>query len=348
MDRRLFLRDAIRVGAAVAAVAATPTLASCSRRSTGPEVAAAAVPPTPAIQLNWILDSSYAGMYVAKQRHYFRDAGFDGVTLMAGGADIAPDPIVATGKAALGVSGPSITAQARNQGAPLVIVGAICQINPYTVLSMPQRPLREPADLVGKTVAVDAVSMTPWRVFCTLNDIDPDSVKTVPANYDLSLLTSGAVDGFLGFTANELVALQLQGADPVSMGFDDHGYRSVSETLMVDTETLAADPAGVKRMLLALARGWTDVIRDPDAAADLTESLYGRDLGLDVATERATCQQVARSAVPRPGASGVLDIPDGRVAETVQNMAAGGVHTTAEELFDLGPIREVHRENPEL
>jgi UDP-glucose/GDP-mannose dehydrogenase family, NAD binding domain/NMT1/THI5 like len=54
---------------------------------------------------------------------YYKAAGVD-VTLRPGGVTITPEPVVVAGKALVGLSSPSLTGTAGNQGADLKIIGA--------------------------------------------------------------------------------------------------------------------------------------------------------------------------------------------------------------------------------
>ena len=50
---------------------------------------------------------------------------------MAGGPNVSQDSVVAAGKALVGISSPDITGAAILKGAPLVIIGAQYQKNPF-------------------------------------------------------------------------------------------------------------------------------------------------------------------------------------------------------------------------
>ena len=165
--------------------------------------------PNVSMQLLWIDNVQFAGEFVAESRGYYRDAGVN-VTLLPGGTTITPDPIVASGKALVGISSPSLTGSAVAAGAALKIVGAQYQKNPDVIMSLASRPIRNLKDIVGKRVGVQANIRSVWNAFLAVNHLQ-GKVVTVPVQDDPSLVVSGDIDGFLGFYTNEAVTLEVKG-----------------------------------------------------------------------------------------------------------------------------------------
>ena len=132
------------------------------------------------MQLSWIKNIEFGGEYIADSKGYYTQAGFSKVDLVTGPVDSA-DALVVAGNVDVGVSAPDATARfITEQGAPLKIIGATFQKNPFCILSLEEgRPIRTLADLAGKTSASRPAptsrsspgSSRPTR-------IDPASVKT--------------------------------------------------------------------------------------------------------------------------------------------------------------------------
>src|SRR5579859_1895154 len=127
------------------AVVAGPVLAACSSSSSSSSsaVAAGSSPASGSssatadlgalsYRLSWIKNVEFAGSYIADTKGYYKAQGFSSVNLIAGGASATPmEADVATGKALFGVSSPDITGAAIMKGAPLKIIGAQYQKNPF-------------------------------------------------------------------------------------------------------------------------------------------------------------------------------------------------------------------------
>ena len=76
---------------------------------------------------------------------------------------------------------------------------------------------------------------------------------------------------------------------------------------------------------------------------------YGKDLNLDLAgqTEQAQAQNALETS-DETKSNGLFTINDAAVAANLKSLASIGVTVTAEQLFDLSLIKEVHAETPTL
>src|SRR3978361_1052070 len=118
-DRRGFLRIG---GLSALAVGGAAVLAACSTgsTSTGSSTAAATGMASAApwswgsivLPLSWIKNIECAGEYFATEKGYYTDAGFEAVTLLAGGGQTGAEEALRSGQALVGLSPP------RNTGPP--------------------------------------------------------------------------------------------------------------------------------------------------------------------------------------------------------------------------------------
>jgi ABC-type nitrate/sulfonate/bicarbonate transport system substrate-binding protein len=300
-------------------------------------------------QLSWVKNVEFAGAYLADSKGYYTAAGFTSVNLMAGGPSVSQDAVVASGKALIGISSPDITAAAILKGAPIVVVGAQYQKNPFAIVSLAGTPINTPQDLIGKKVGVQATNEPVWNAFLKANNLDPSKITKVPAQFDPSPLVSKEVDGWFSFFTNEPNLLKVKGIETATMLLNDHGYPMVSEVYVVKKSSLTADRDKLKAVLTGDVKGWTDSLADPKAGAALAATRYGKDLGLDEAEqalESAAQNTVVQTADTK--ANGLFTITDELVAETIKTLSLGGVTITAEQLFDLSLIKELYTENPSL
>jgi ABC-type nitrate/sulfonate/bicarbonate transport system substrate-binding protein len=351
-------RDFLRLGGLGAAGLA---LAACGGGSSGgtspaavPSAGASAAPGAfgeISMQLSWIKNIEFGGEYMADSKGYYTQAGFSKVDLVTGPVDSA-DALVVAGNVTVGVSAPDATARfITEQGAPLKIIGATFQKNPFCILSIEEgRPIRTLADLTGKTVGIQAgTNQQIFAGFLKANGIDPASVNQVVVQYEPTPLTEKNVDGFMAFLTNEPFLVKSQGFTPVTLAFADNGLPLASETLCVLQETIDNDRDKLKAFLKAEVQGWNDAVADPAAAAKLAVENYGKDLKLDLAgqTEQAQAQNALVTS-DETKTNGLFTISDAAVAANLKSLASIGITVTAEELFDLSLIREVHAENPNL
>ena len=300
-------------------------------------------------QLSWIKNVEFAGQYIADTKGYYKEAGFSSVNLMAGGPNVSQDAVVASGKALVGISSPDITAAAILKGAPIIILGAQYQKNPFAIVSRADAPINLPTDMIGKKIGVQATNEPVWNAFLKANNLDPSKITKVPAQFDPSPLVSKEVDGWFSFFTNEPNLLKTKGVDTAVMLLNDHGYPMVSEVYVVKKDSLTGDRDKLKAMLVGDIKGWTDSVADPKLGANLAATKYGKDLGLDEAEQvlESTSQNTVVSTADTK-ANGLFTITDELVDETIKTLALGGVTITKEQLFDLSVIKEVYTENPNL
>ncbi len=350
MDRRSLLRGA---GGLAVLGASSALLAACggdsSSSSSSPSSGGAKSLGALNYQLSWIKNVEFAGAYIADTKGYYTAAGFSSVNLMAGGPSVAQDAVVASGKALIGISSPDITAAAILKGAPIVIIGAQYQKNPFAIMSLASAPINSPQDMIGKKIGVQATNEPVWNAFLKANSLDPAKITKVPAQFDPSPLVSKEVDGWFSFFTNEPNLLKTQGVDTAIMLLNDHGYPLVSETYVVKKASLTSDRDKVKGALIGDIKGWTESVADPKAGASLAAGKYGKDLKLDEAeqTLESTAQNTVVSTADTK-ANGLFTITDELIDETIKTLALGGVTITKDQLFDLSVLKEVNSENAAL
>jgi NitT/TauT family transport system substrate-binding protein len=229
-------------------------------------------PTTVRYQMGWTHDYSSAGFYDAEKNGHFAEQNLN-VTLIQGGYGengfIAPLPQLLNGTADFTLISVSDLLQARAEGQPVVAIATITQRSPSALLSLPESNITRPADLVGKTVALNAGgAMRDFQSLLVSQGIDPASVNVVErTTFDVQPLLDHQVDVLGGWIINEAVALREAGHAPNIMLLSDYGIESY-DLLLVTTEDMVKNkPDVVERFLRATLAGWADVVSDPDKSA---------------------------------------------------------------------------------
>jgi ABC-type nitrate/sulfonate/bicarbonate transport system substrate-binding protein len=349
MDRRRFLVRGLQFGGLAAM--GVPLLSACGDDDKEPSGGAGGGKyGRIRIRLSWIKNVEFAGEYLADTRGYYLAEGFSGVELVSGGPSAPPqDTDVVTKQAFVGISAPDITGAAVKEGAPLKIIGAQYQKNPFCVMSLAEKPIRTPQDMYGKRIGVQATNETVWAAFLKAAGLDGSRIRKVPAQFDPTPLTTGEVDGWFSFVTNEPNTLKVKGVETVTFKLADFGYPLVSETYMVLDETIRKDREKVKAFLRAEVRGWKDSLADPSAGARLTVEKYGANLGLDIAEQTLESQsQNDLLLTDDTRANGLFSVTDALIEANIRTLGIAGIDLRAEQLFDLSLLREVYAENPAL
>jgi ABC-type nitrate/sulfonate/bicarbonate transport system substrate-binding protein len=356
LDRRTFLRGGISLAAL--AVGGSTLLAACSSSTSASAAgggATAGASGTPSfgaltVRLDWIKHVEFAGEFVADSAGYFKDEGFSSVNLVAGGPSATPaETDLVQGKAMVGLSTPPITAAAVAQGAPLKIIGAIYQKNPYCIVSMNSDPVPNPQAMIGKKIGVQAANVSAWTAFLTANGIDPSSLTTVPVQSDPLVLTTGSIDGWFGYVTNEPIELTQKGYAVNSFLLADYKYPLVAQTFVVTQDFLNANRELLKAFLRAEMRGWKDNLASPTKGATLAVKTYGTDLGLDLA-EQVLESYAGNKLVltPDTAANGLFTMTPALIDGNIATITNSGVKVTASQLFDMSLINEIYQEDATL
>ncbi|MWV60051.1 ABC transporter substrate-binding protein [Rathayibacter sp. VKM Ac-2754] len=337
------------LGALAVALATTTALTACS---SGSDAAASSEDGSfgeATMQLSWVPHVEFAGEYLADANGYFADAGFDSVTLTPGGTGATgAETAIASGSAFAGVSSPLITGPAISEGAEMKIVGATYQKNPFAIVSLTDAPIETPQDMVGKTIGVSDSNDLVWRAFLAANDIDESEIDRVPLT-DSTLLTTGQVDGYIGYATSGANTLNQRGFSAQQFLLADTGLPMVGETIVVAQESIDDEREKVKALLYAVARGWKDAVADPEATAETVVADYAADQNYKVEEQaQVMTTQTGLIVTPDTDENGLLTITPELQEQSVESLALTGIELDADDLFDTTLIDEVYEEHPEL
>lgn len=235
------------------------------------------------LQLGWLAGNGILGELAADEQGFFAEEGLT-LEVVPGGPNIDGVASVASGRANLGSisSSPSLML-ARSQGLPVKCIAAGYQQHPFTYFSLEKNPVREPRDLIGKTVATNGTARILLQALLAANDISEDQVEVLVMGADMSPLLTGQADVVTGWKTNTS-ALSVLGEDRVDMTLWDAGIQLYANPYYVTDSSLEQHPEQVRGMLRAIARGWGWVHDNPEAAVDI---LVGRYPNLDRESELA-------------------------------------------------------------
>jgi ABC-type nitrate/sulfonate/bicarbonate transport system substrate-binding protein len=348
---------------AAVAVASVLALSACAGDSTpAPSGDAGADHGEISVQYSWIKNEEFAGEFYAYENGYYDEAGFSNVVGISG-----PDTGVAkllSGTVQVALSdAASIGAAIAEQDAPLKIIGATFQKNPFTILSLAGAGnITTPQDLVGKTIGVQDSNASVFAALLNANGIDPADVTVVPVDFDPTPLMNGDVDGFMAYLTNEALTVELAGYEITNLAYADNGVPYVAETFSVTDQYLAENKELLKAFLTAEIKGWTDVFQNStddsvalitkyynqaaEESADGLEAVFG---ALDpTKTAKGLEAEKLLISTAETEANGLFTISDELKQQTVDSLSAAGWDVSVDDLFDTTIIDEIYAENAEL
>lgn len=241
------------------------------------------------VAMGWIKNVEYGGSWLAIDEGFYEAEGLEVEYLQGGPNAPAPPVSVAAGDGQLGVSASMMALlDAINEGNDFVVVGTQYQTSPGAVLSMADRPVTTPEDLVGTTflgqegvdVLVDAVLDVAGL---------PRDYEFIVAGFTPDPLVEGQGDAYSCFVVNQPITLEQQGLvegeDFVVTPWADLGLPSYANLFFAERTWLDEHRDTVVAFMRATIKGWELNEADPSVAAALAVETFGADLGLDLAQQ---------------------------------------------------------------
>jgi len=224
--------------------------------------------PTVNLQLGWLLSGNQLGEACAKQLGYFDEEGI-ALAFQPGGPNIDGVAVVASGKFEIGQvsSSPSLML-AVSQDIPIKCFAVGGQQHPYTFFSLKKNPIKEPKDLIGKKIGIQATGVILLKALLAKNKIDEREVTIVTSGADMTPLMTGQVDVFTGWQTNT-TALRALGDQRVDMRLWDTGVRLYALPYYATVQTLQTKADVLQKFLLATAKGWEYAYNNREKAVDL-------------------------------------------------------------------------------
>src|SRR5580765_2794020 len=207
------------------------------------------------MQLGWLLSGNQIGEVCAKALGYYDQEGVE-LRFQAGGPNIDGVAVVAAGRFEVGQvsSSPSLMLAA-SQDIPVLCFAAGAQEHPYAFFSLKKNPIREPKDLIGKKVGIQATGIILLRALLAKNKIPDKEVQIVTLGADMSPVLTGQVDCVTGWLTNTS-AMKVLGSDMVAMRLWDTGVRLYALPYYATATTIKTRGDILAKYLRASAKGW--------------------------------------------------------------------------------------------
>lgn len=231
------------------------------------------------LQLPWRHNFQFAGYYMAKEKGYYREAGFD-VELLERRNNRCMIEQVVSGQADYGVS--SRLPEAILLDAPVVALSAVLQHSPVVIVATERSGIRTPQDLAGKRVMMSGGPVSfEVRSMLHAHGVSMDQIVIVPHEQTVDALIDGRVDACIGNLADEPVELQKRGIRYVMFTPEEEGGESYSQVLFTSRKREKSSPVRVQAFRDASMRGWSYAMTHVDETIDTIIRLYapGSDRG---------------------------------------------------------------------
>lgn len=249
--------------------------------------------------------------WVALEKGYFRDAGFD-VKIVPGAGSVAVAQAIAAGSVDFGPADVAAVTVARAEsGVPVKVVALIQQNTMAAFFALKSSGISKPADLAGKTFADTPGSTVAvlLPLYAKRAGFDASSVKFVPSTPPAlpSLLASKRVDFVGQFTVGLPAFRAATGQDIVSLPYAKVIPGLMGLGLLASDKMIAERPDDVRKFTAALLKAERWALDNPGAAgAILNKNVPLQDPVL-AAKELRIMKKYAVTPDVRKNGYGVID-----------------------------------------
>jgi NitT/TauT family transport system substrate-binding protein len=222
--------------------------------------------------LDFVPYGKHAPFYVAMDKGFWRDAGFDG-KIVGGEGSATTISSYAAGTVDFAFADSPNLIIARSRGVKVKVAGIIHDKSLYAIGTLVENNINSPQDLKGKRIGapVGDAGRNLFSGFAKLNGLDPASVQwvdmTAPAR--AASLVLGQVDAvsiFLTETPTFAAKAKEVGKTWKDLPYADFGFDLYSSGLLVREELIAKDPDRVRRFVESTLKAWAWSIENPQEA----------------------------------------------------------------------------------
>ncbi|MFC3344291.1 ABC transporter substrate-binding protein [Paenibacillus abyssi] len=224
------------------------------------------------VVLDWTPNTNHTGLYVARDKGFFKEQGLD--VEIIGPGEAGADMMVATGDAEFGVSYQEGVTQARIQDVPLVSIAAVIQHNTSGFASPVEKNIVSPADFEGKTyggwgspveeAVIDSLMQNAGADVSKVNIVsigDADYFTAVKRDIDFAWI-------YYAWTGIEA---ELRGEKMNMLYLTDYSDKLdyYTPVLVTNEDNIANNPDLVKAFVAGAAQGYQFAIDNPEEAAEV-------------------------------------------------------------------------------
>ena len=221
--------------------------------------------------LDWYPNALHAFLYEAMEKGYYEEEGLKVNIQFPSNANDAIS-MEAAGQAEIGLYYQQDVIQARaDQNVPVKSIGAVVQGPLNIVLSLEEKGITSPEDLVGKTIGYAGTELSEALIRSIMEHAGADfsDVTMIDVGFDLmSSMTTGNVDATIGCLVNhEVPQMEEEGFAVNWFALDDYGVPAYYEGIFLASDKMIETEAEtLKAFLRASARGFEDMKENPEEA----------------------------------------------------------------------------------
>lgn len=226
------------------------------------------------VGLKWVNQAQFAGMYVAKDKGFYKEAGLDVDLKERNPKDkLLPIDELKSGAIDIAIVNPYELLVHRAEKQPIKAVAAVFQVSPIILVSLQKNNIKSPKDFRNKTLGTIGGE-----------GITPSFFHSLLTKYNVPINTVVFVDSGTN-VADALLEKQVDVVSTYRTNFykptggiekyqilkpEDFGVSTYDDIIVANENYLRKYPEKIKKFLNATNQGWQYAIKHPDEAAQIS------------------------------------------------------------------------------
>lgn len=221
------------------------------------------------LRFGWIPSASFAGEIVGMNK--FATNHNLSLICEAGGPGLNSIQLVQTGQNTFGTLAADEVLAANDKGADFIIIGVINYYSPGGFVSLVEKNIKSPKDLVGKKVGILPFGSTTllYKSMLKGNNIESKKITEITVSPDLKPFLRGIYDVQPVFVYDETVTLDMENVKYNLIEPKNFGVILKGPVYFCKRETLEKNPEMVKAFVETMAEGWNYAINNIDSSIAL-------------------------------------------------------------------------------
>lgn len=225
------------------------------------------------IALDWVPNTNHTGLYVAKDKGYFKDEGIEVEIVQP--AEDSSSQIVASGKAQIGVYFQPNMVKRILKNTPITAVAAILQHNTAGIMTLKDGNINSPKDLSDKTYSTweDKIDDATVKKVIEIDGGDYSKVSLAPGETTDAItgLKAKLFDFILVYEGWDYTNAIIKNEQVNFFRLKDYvpEFDYYSPVLIANNDFLANDEETAKKVLKAIRKGYEFASKNPEQAADI-------------------------------------------------------------------------------
>jgi NitT/TauT family transport system substrate-binding protein len=228
------------------------------------------------LQTQWYPQAQFAGIYVALEMGYYKEAGIS-IELIDGGAEANPLFNIIKGETDFATSWLSSALAVAERGGNLILLSQIFQKSGLMLVTLKESGIRSLDDLKQKTISSwGGIFEYPIQAMNLEHNLD---LQLLDIGIDTDKFKSGEIEALAVMSYNELFSLAEVGLTANNLTvfrLSDLGYNFPEDGIYTSRSLLQKDPELCRQFTQATNRGWETARRDFDTAIECTLSHHPR------------------------------------------------------------------------